>query len=464
MRKVHWLYAIKFKSLVLREHRCLKKSFAIGLIVFAWSFLMVGETYAQLITDSDRKLKSQDQKTQRSNSKAAKKPSESPFKSFKNYGLFSKKLSASSDRDFGSARVAPKYSAGSPFRRDKYTTKTPRYTKSDPYTYVLNMSPKYSKHQVWSKKDLAVGPRYSDTKTFRSSSIQMMPRYSRHQVWSKGDIAVSPRYSVKKEAKRPLFEKTPRYSKSDPYTYVLNMSPRYSKHQVWSKDDLTKSPRYSIQNIWSKDDVYVSPRYSVGRPFQGEKYSPAPRYSTHQVWSKDDLTKSPRYSIQNIWSKDDVYVSPRYSIGRPFQGEKYSPAPRYSLDQIWSKDDLVKTPRYSVGNPYEGYKYLNIPPRYSENKHRFDINKRATKENAIIEYETPFYTGNYKVRWKNNADMHPSFNHHKATSSMKIVRESMREWNIFWVNINGNKEDSEGVKQKVPKPKFDRKEAEIWND
>ena len=360
---------------------------------------MIGEAYAQLITDSDRKLKTQNQKTQKSNSKAANKPSKSPFKSFNNYkSLFSKKLSASSDRDFGRPIVAPKYSAGSPFRKSK-----PR----------SNPAPRYSKSQVWSKQDLAIGPRYSNTKTFRSSNITVSPRYSRHQVWSKKDVAVSPRYST--------------------------------NERVTSASKVT--PRYSIPNVWSKDDLFTSPRYSLGNPYKGEKYTPAPRYSSKQIWSKGDLTKSPRYSPAN-----------------PFKGEKYEIAPRYSVSQIWSKEDLSVAPRYSLGNPYDGYKYQNLPPRYSENKHRFELNKRQRKENAIMEFETPYFTGNYKARWKNHADMHPSFNHHKANSSSDIVRESMREWNIFWVRLNGNKQDSEGVKEKVPKPKFDRKEAEIWND
>jgi len=39
-----------------------------------------------------------------------------------------------------------------------------------------------------------------------------------------------------------------------------------------------------------------------------------------------------------------------------------------------------------------------------------------------------------------------------------------RKWNIFWVRMNGNKLYSDGVKEKIKEPKFDKKERVIWNN
>ncbi|MDH5609279.1 MAG: hypothetical protein OEY56_07345, partial [Cyclobacteriaceae bacterium] len=46
----------------------------------------------------------------------------------------------------------------------------------------------------------------------------------------------------------------------------------------------------------------------------------------------------------------------------------------------------------------------------------------------------------------------------------KMVRNSMRKWNLFISRINGNKVQPDAVTEKVSKPKFDRKEKEIWNN
>jgi hypothetical protein len=44
------------------------------------------------------------------------------------------------------------------------------------------------------------------------------------------------------------------------------------------------------------------------------------------------------------------------------------------------------------------------------------------------------------------------------------IRKMFRKWNIFWVRVNGNKEESNGVKASVRTPKFDKNEKDIWNN
>ncbi len=75
------------------------------------------------------------------------------------------------------------------------------------------------------------------------------------------------------------------------------------------------------------------------------------------------------------------------------------------------------------------------------------------------------YLGPYKMKVKYAKHQHPSYKYKKAAYvSNDFFREAMRKWNIMWVKLNGNKEQPQAVKDKISKPKFDRKEREIWNN
>jgi hypothetical protein len=413
---------------------------------------MIGEISAQLITDSDRRLKTQTSKTQPSTG-GAPAPSRSPFAAFRKKELVERRTTsvlktyfrdkssvtprtASFNRNtktlFPQARTIPRYSPGSPFKSQQYATSTPKYSKGRPFeSYNFYRSPKYSAGKVWSKTDLS-----------------RTPKYSVANVWTKKDLNRTPRYSSGKPFDGYSFSRAPSYSIGQIWTKKdLNKAPRYSKGDPFDGYSFSRAPSYSIGQIWTKKDLNKTPRYSKGDPYDGYSFSRAPSYSIGQVWSTKDLNKSPRYSVGLQWTKNDLNKSPRYSVG-----------------EVWSKDDLAKSPRYSVGGPYENYKFLNVPPQYSTNKNRFEDDTREEKENRIYELDAGYYTGNFKVNWKKTKEMHPSFNHHNANQSIEMVRESLRKWNIFWVRVNTNEADPKGVKEKVSKPKFDKKEADIWNE
>ncbi|MEQ9051751.1 MAG: hypothetical protein RLP11_15675, partial [Marinoscillum sp.] len=59
---------------------------------------------------------------------------------------------------------------------------------------------------------------------------------------------------------------------------------------------------------------------------------------------------------------------------------------------------------------------------------------------------------------------HPSANYTKANQDSEMIRNSMRKWNLFWTRVNRNKQQPNAVTDTTLKPKFDRKEAQIWND
>ncbi len=76
------------------------------------------------------------------------------------------------------------------------------------------------------------------------------------------------------------------------------------------------------------------------------------------------------------------------------------------------------------------------------------------------------YLGPHKMKIKKvKGDLHPSYRYKRAALvKSEMVRDGYKKWNIFWAGINRNQERPKGVKEKVSKPKFDKKEREIWNN
>lgn len=206
-------------------------------------------------------------------------------------------------------------------------------------------------------------------------------------------------------------------------------------------------------------------------------------------------------------------VNPRTSLGSPFSNKDIKVQPRYSPGSPFGNKRIVANPRTSGGSPFEGVRWSKADIRYSDAKHRFDVDERYKRQTRIYdlrvakykgEYKrdrnwysdaknllqswrtrcfkgekVPYitredyksrskdhtsYEGDYKEKWVSKRTMHPSFNHHTANQDMKFLRDYMRNWNIFWTRINGNKTQPDAVKDKISKPKFDRKETDIWND
>lgn len=368
------------------------------------SALVVWESSAQLITDSDRRLKTQESKQKPSSGGGAAQPSRSPFAAFQKKQKIEKRSFNGLKTFFADkSRVAPRSSSGSPFRNQNYVRSTPRSATGERHTKSFF-------------PQTGTAPRYSAGSPFRNQNY----------------VRTAPRSATS------------------------------SSH--FDRSKFARYPRYSVGNIWTAQDLVKNPRYSTGQPFDRRQFARSPRYSAGNIWTIQDKNKSPRYSIPNVWSSQDLNKTPRYSTGVIWDKKDLNKTPRYSIGIDWSTREYEKTPRYSAGNPYADYKFLNVPPQYSTNKNRFVIDKRYAKENRIYELNAGSFTGDFKANWKNSKDMHPSFNHHNANQSMEVVRESMRKWNVFWVRINSNQEDPKGVKEKVSKPKFDRKESEIWNN
>lgn len=411
----------------------------IGLFLLFFGVIILNEAYGQLITDSDRRLKVT--KLEKRPARGASSPSRSPYA-----GAFSRKSTApryspsssmqvasrrsgsprsASGANYASVRrsVSPKYSAGSPFSSQQYAS-SPRYSSGSPFSGAKSKTGRGS---------LSAS---RQTAAFRSTQ----PRYSVGSPFSGKQLAVSPRYSqvIGKSQKR------------------MAVAPRYSSPSPFGKEGLARStPRYSVGNPFGKRAIVVSPRYSQTTPYQGNRIPVSPRYSVGNPFGKNPIVISPRYSQTNANQLGRVQVSPRYSQGRPFDSRKFA-----------------ANPRYSTGSPFGNVRYI-MDPDYSTMKHRFDVDKQLKKQNAIYNFETSRYKGAATTDFRlvaSSKDLLKSIQfaryegksaHRKDWEELKTKSEPL----MNYTNENiGNKGGNKDVSQKISKPKFDRKEAKIWND
>lgn len=257
---------------------------------------------------------------------------------------------------------------------------------------------------------------------------------------------------------------SPRYSQGRVSFRTKGIAPRYSSGSPFRKSQYKVIPRYSQGNPFRGSRYAVSPRYSSGgRPFKSSDYKIVPRYSRGNPFRGADYKVTPRYSRGNPFRGADYKVTPRYSRGNPFRGADYKVSPRYSRGNPFRGADYKVSPRYSQGMPFESF-YFKVKPRYSNPKNRFVVNSTYRK---LQRYYNPTadYRGTMKIKKRGPGDQHPSSNYHFAMRfSNPKIRKMFRKWNIFWVRVNGNKEDSKGVRASVRSPKFDKKEKDIWNN
>ena len=476
------------------------------LILLAYSGT---EAYGQLITDSDKRLK-----TQKTKQKGG------------GFSLFKKKKGRSSSAgplQQGGRGGSPRYSSGSPFASFNKRKSQSR-------------QPSASENRGIFKKQRYTTPRYSNSGLAGIMSGKRKPvRYGASRPpFTKKDKNVTPRYSGGSPFKQSFFAKifnptaSPRYSAGSPFTRKQkSVTPRYSARSPFEKNffqlvfSSKSGPRYSAAMPFSKKQKTVTPRYSAGSPYSKsflEKLfnpTPAVKYSAGSPFTKKQQTVTPRYSAGSPFTKKQMLITPRYSQGSPYQRgtleQLFNPkgvTPRYSGGMPFTKKDKSVTPRYSAGSPFANVNWRWIKPRYSTNKHKFDgdprvqyqmrpfnegaakykgegkdknkfgalvanlwtTSKQAKYDGDVVpmyapmgDYKSSTFSGNFKRKWMNEKDMHPSFHHNKVNNDSEMIRKGFRKWNVFWTRMNRNKVQPDAVTDKISKPKFDRKEAEIWN-
>ena len=204
------------------------------------------------------------------------------------------------------------------------------------------------------------------------------------------------------------------------------------------------SPRYSSASSPFRLSRSTSPRYSSAQDRQ-KRYSTRPR-SSGGVTSFKTRKTSPRYSRGNPFRRSQFKGSPRYSGGNPFRGKNH-------------KVNI----RYSQGSPFGGVDF-KVRPRYTGTKIRFFGNFKEWGVSKSYR-QSSIWKGDLKISHRRIGNQHRSSNYHTAMKfSNPKIRKMFRKWNIFWVRVNRNKQNPDGVNKPIKKPKFDKKERVIWNN
>jgi len=392
----------------------------------------------------------------------------------------------------------PRYSKNPGFDKTKRYAASPRYSVPQPRVSPQSVNPRYSQNQgfVVKKGGYVIGfkntpgilpiaknaPRYSKPQK-RVSPQSVSPRYSQPQK-PVAPGSVSPRYSesqgfVTNKSKwifgfrktpgiLPIAKAGPRYSKPQKRISPESVSPRYSvaPKQV--------SPQ-SVKPRYSKDEGFVVKKSGWVLGFnQSPGVLPIAR-NTPRV-SKETGFYRPGNGVNRSISDDArQFVLPEKEKRRdnnynPLVSTHIPAVKTTARDRSFRKrynemitdwrGDGKRVSRFAERLQDKGYalmynEYRGFIKVRTEGREKHHSEKEAER---LAEY-----TGGFKIR-KGKGDNHPSIAYisGKKINSRKL-RKEWRELNIILVRVSGNKEVAKGVKNGPDKPKYDKKERDIWN-
>ena len=239
---------------------------------------------------------------------------------------------------------------------------------------------------------------------------------------------------------------------------------KYSRPVSWKGTPSLGKPKYSKPVSWKGTQGGNVGRYSRPVSWKGYPTLKAPKYSKPVSWKGYPTLKAPKYSQPVSWKGYPTLKAPKYSKPVSWRGYPTFRSPRYSKPVSWKGAPGGNVNRYSKPVSWKGA-YFPGKPRYSSFKNRFVVSKKwkkmTNKYNPLLED----YRGFHKYKKPNYKNMHPSVNYMTAKNiPIKFVRKGLRKWNIFWVRLNDSKLQPKGVRKVAKKPKFDKKEKDIWNN
>ena len=439
---------------------------------------------AQLITDSDARLKTFKRDRVSFSEKQQKK---------KQLGTSSATMQSDQKK------VTPRYSqpiaiSGGVKRRYKSQDSGSRYVakgggsqairsaSGSPYLATRNKrEPGYSPPPPFRAKDKKVDPRFSSPASIGKYRVNPV-RYSPGSPFSTKDYLVKPRYSPAPNAGKIYNVNPVRYSPGSPFStkdYIVK--PRYSPAPNAGRIYAVNPIRYSPGSPFSTKDYVVKPRYSPV-PNAGKVYPVNPiRYSPGTPFTARDKKVNPRYSQGPSLGEVIVLRSqPRYSPGSPFTARDKKVNPRYSSGSLYGGVIYLKeSPRYSSGTAFDYYKVTRPlstnEPEYNPNDYKVKPRYSITNDYSLKRYwmlkhvpygSIMYYKGPYTAKIDRPKNGHPSSAHLRVQySSSGFVEDTMRSWSIATGRVShGNNSQPAAVTDKVSKPKFDRKEREIWHN
>ncbi len=420
------------------------------------SVFLIGKAHAQLITDSDRRLKMSKAKQQPQRGRQG--PSESPFSGLSGKKASSPRYSPAGGESFASRKVKSRSASGQPFATFRRSD-GPRYSPGSPFG---------------GGRGYAASPRYSAGSPFsaRGGYRPVTTRYSAGSPFENKRLSIQPKYSAGSPFQSRRYAASPRYSASTPFGKIKTVEPRYSAGSPFSSGRYAAAPRYSVGSPYENRRHPIQPKYSVGSPFTSNRYAASPRYSVGSPFENKRHPIEPKYSAGSPYKNQYRATNPRYSAPNPFRDSQYAVNIRYSKGSPFNPKDYVAAPRYSAGTSFKSYRF-DPTEWYSTGKHRFDVDTRQKKENAIYNFETSRFRGTAHTDLRFVASTKDLFrsgevSNYATKSAKRKDPDELKSTSEPLMNYSneaiGNKGPGKDVSKKISKPKFDRKESKIWNE
>ena len=366
--------------------------------------------------------------------------------------------------------IIPKYSEPGTIdnknRNVKLSARTPKEKKSVVREHKIKSR---SVAPTFTDQRIVINPRFTPVGTIdnRNRNVKFSDRHPSPSTFT------DTKYKVDNRSVRPTFTdinfkvvpRTTSISTANTRykTNIRAVAPTFSniKYKVETRSiaPTYSNIKYKINprtvSITTSDTKFkINPR-SVAPTYTNIKYKVNPRSIT--TTTSNTKFKTNIRSISTTTSNTKYKIAPR-SISTTYSNTRFNVKPRYSKEATYSNTRFYVNPRFSK------------PPSYVKNpagkKDGFPMFDRSLRQwplhwsGAETEFEG-FKTKKHKIPH----DAHPSANYLTAKyDDSAWVREAKRKTSVTWVRVFGNKNEPKGVSKKPKKAKFDKDEAEIWNN
>lgn len=260
----------------------------------------------------------------------------------------------------------------------------------------------------------------------------------------------------------------PRLSIGSPFKGKYKVNPRFSLGSPFSSKDRPLAARFSGPKPFTRRDSPVPARFSTGKPFTFKDYPRFARFSGPKPFTRKDIPARAQFSGPKPFTRKDYPVAPRFSEGLPFTRKDNPTIPRYASSPYLGVKWKVKPrdSRYMSFNLRVRRMMESIFPNRYVSSFLSNVRFYRGPDLSSRSIQLSRWMGPYKFKPKKpGRNLHPSYRYKKSVLvANESVRNGMRRWNIFWTGFSRNSEAPKGVRKKVSKPKFDRKEREIWNN
>ncbi|WP_109831381.1 hypothetical protein [Reichenbachiella versicolor] len=405
--------------------------------------------------------------------------------------------------------INPKYSKEATFSNTKFFT-NPRYTPANAMerrNFNVNLKARHPEESQWkaTNRIYIVAPRFSKNATYSNTKFKVNPRFTPANAMERRNFNVNLKARHPEEsqwkATNKIYIVTPRYSKEATYTNMKFKPRNHSVSTTYTKDRFKIKPRTiaptythmkfkplnrSVSTTYTKDKFKIEPR-TVAPTYTHMKFKPLNR-SVSTTYTNDKFKIKPRsiaptytdtkYRVRTRKSSVPTYTKIKYKIeprseSYTYTNEKFKIEPRttsftytntkYKINPRFSKESTYTKTRYYVNPRFsEPPSYIKFPAGKKDGHLMFDNSRRHWP----MHYSpfAPEWEGWKTRKPKKPKDAHPSANYIAAKHATPAIRNVRRKTSITWVRVFGNKTQPNGVKKQPKKVKFDKDEAEIWNN